>query len=152
MIRPSSLRVGEGLIQTLWVGGLWAVGYVVAPFLFAQLDETRVAGALAGGLFEVMAWISVACGTLLLFLESGSPRPPGLRRMRRWVIAAMLACMTLSVWGLRPWMQAARLADGSPGENFALWHGISAALYLVASLSGILLVASSSIRFKSAGE
>jgi len=152
MSRSSSLRVGEGLIQTLWVGGLWTVGYVVAPSLFAQLEETRVAGALAGALFEVMAWISIACGALLLILEGGSPRPPGLRRLRRWVIAAMLVCMTVSVWGLRPWMQAARLADGSPGENFALWHGISAALYLVASLSGILLVASSSIRFKSAGE
>ncbi len=152
MTGSSSLRVGEGLIQTLWVGGLWTVGYIVAPSLFAQLEETRVAGALAGSLFEVMAWISIACGALLLILEGSSPRPQGLRRLRRWVIAAMLVCMAVSVWGLRPWMQAARLADGSPGENFALWHGISAALYLVASLSGILLVASSSIRFKPAGE
>jgi len=149
MTGPSSLRVGEGLIQTLWVGGLWTVGYVVAPSLFAQLEETRVAGALAGALFELMAWISVICGTLLLILEAGSARPPGLRNLRRWAIAAMLAFMSFSVWGLRPWMQAARLADGSPGENFALWHGISAALYLMASLSGILLVASSSTRFSS---
>jgi len=152
MKRPVSLRVGESLIQTLWVGGLWTVGYIAAPTLFARLDDTRLAGSLAGDMFDIMAWISIACGLLLLFAESGSGRPAGIRRLRRWLISGMMTCLALGVWGLRPWMQAARLADGSPGDNFALLHGISAMFYLVASLSGILLVASASYRVNPSAE
>jgi hypothetical protein len=152
MNRPVSLRVGETLIQTLWVGGLWTVGYLVAPALFARLDDTRLAGELAGGLFDLMAWISIACGLLLIAVESGSGRPAAIRRLRRWLSAVMMACLAMGVWGLRPWMQAARLADGSPGEGFALLHGVSAVLYLVASLSGILLVASSAFRVSPSAE
>jgi hypothetical protein len=37
-------------------------------------------------------------------------------------------------------MDAARLPDGSPGEDFLLIHGVSAIAYLVASLLGVVLL------------
>ncbi|MGH8809748.1 MAG: DUF4149 domain-containing protein, partial [Noviherbaspirillum sp.] len=41
------------LIATLWVGSLWAVGYLVAPTLFATLPDSVLAGTIAGRLFRV---------------------------------------------------------------------------------------------------
>ncbi|MCK5382667.1 MAG: DUF4149 domain-containing protein, partial [Gammaproteobacteria bacterium] len=29
----------ERILLTLWVGSLWVVGFVVAPVLFAELDD-----------------------------------------------------------------------------------------------------------------
>ena len=111
MNRPDSLRVGETLIQTLWVGGLWIVGYVVAPSLFARLDDTRLAGELAGGLFDLMAWISMVCGLLLVAAENGSGRPPGIRRLRRWLRQSGHGTTTRAQSWPMPWAPSCRPWD-----------------------------------------
>lgn len=51
---------------TLWVGALWAIGYLAAPTLFYHLPDRQLAGALAGGMFSIVAYIGMACGTYLL--------------------------------------------------------------------------------------
>ncbi len=56
------------LLVTLWVGSLWAIGYLAAPTLFATLADRMLAGSIAGSLFRVEAWLSVVCGLLLLGL------------------------------------------------------------------------------------
>ena len=38
----------ERILLTLWVGSLWVVGFVVAPVLFAELDDRALAGSTAG--------------------------------------------------------------------------------------------------------
>ncbi|HEX7634207.1 MAG TPA: DUF4149 domain-containing protein, partial [Noviherbaspirillum sp.] len=48
------------LIATLWVGSLWTVGYLVAPTLFATLSDRALAGMIAGSIFRLEAWLSVA--------------------------------------------------------------------------------------------
>lgn len=141
MTGPGTLHIGERLIQTIWVGSLWCVGYVVAPALFAHLDS-REAGRIAGELFTVVAWLSLACGALLLFASfiertSASTR----RRVRVRLIGLMVALIALGEWVVRPVMEAARLADGSTGPDFGLWHGLASVLYLMASLGGVWLVA-----------
>ena len=47
MSGPGLLRTGERVIQTIWVGALLTIGYIVAPALFANL-ESREAGRIAG--------------------------------------------------------------------------------------------------------
>ena len=42
---------------TLWVGGLWAIGYLAAPTLFAELSDRALARQLAGAMFR---WIDHA--------------------------------------------------------------------------------------------
>ena len=54
MHRPAA-NVGERVLLTLWVGGLWAIGYMVAPALFATLEDRALAGNLAGLMFEIIA-------------------------------------------------------------------------------------------------
>ncbi len=37
---------------TLWIGGLWVIGYLVAPTLFYTLSDRALAGSLAGKLLN----------------------------------------------------------------------------------------------------
>lgn len=133
-------RVGEKLIQTVWVGALWSVGYIAAPALFAHLDSAT-AGRVAGELFTVVTWLSMVCGVLLLLATRGMDHSSGAARLRVRLIPLMMALVGSSEWIVRPLMEAARLPDGTPGAGFGMWHGVSALLYLAASLLAILLVA-----------
>ena len=58
----------ERILLTLWVGGLWVIGFVVAPTLFATLPETSMAGTVAGSLFTSISRIGLLCGSALLLL------------------------------------------------------------------------------------
>jgi hypothetical protein len=139
LIPPSRLlRGGERLIQTVWVGALWTVGYVVAPALFVHLDA-RDAGRVAGELFSVVAILSLVCGALLLIARVGPGPDPG-RRFRTRLVALMVLLIVVGEWVVRPVMEGARLPDGAPGPDFGLWHGLASLLYLLASVGGIWLV------------
>lgn len=146
MTAGSALRVGEALVQTLWVGALWVVGYLVAPALFAHLESTAAAGRMAGELFAVVSVLSMVCGVLLLLALRGRRLPNPAGRIRASVIVMMMALIAASEWLVRPMMEATRLPDGTPGDGFGLLHGISATLYLIASVGGIFLVGTGSWR------
>jgi Domain of unknown function (DUF4149) len=52
----------------LWWGSLTTIGFMVAPMLFAHLDTAQAAGRMAARLFDVQAYVSLACGVVLLAL------------------------------------------------------------------------------------
>ena len=52
----------------------------------------------------------------------------------------MAVLLSASEWVVRPMMQAARLADGTPGEGFGALHAVSQVLFLLASLAGLVLL------------
>ena len=133
------MRIGERLIQTLWVGAIWTTGYIVAPSLFEHLDSRATAGRVAGELFTVVTWLSMICGGLLLLASVRPGRQRGTP-LRNCLIIAIMLLLGTSQWVVRPMMEAARLPDGTPAEGFGMLHGISATLYLMASLAGVLLV------------
>ena len=133
-------RIGEKLIQTVWVGALWSVGYIAAPALFAYLDSAT-AGRVAGELFTIVAWMSMVCGALLMLAVRGTTHSSSSARLRSRLIPLMMTLVGASEWIVRPLMEAARLPDGTPGAGFGMWHGVSALLYLAASLVAIMLVA-----------
>ena len=57
------------LAITLWVGGLWALGYIAAPVLFASLNDRQLAGVVAGKLFAIIGWVGLGSAAyLILFL------------------------------------------------------------------------------------
>ena len=60
------LQYGEQLLVTLWVGSLWAIGYLAVPILFSTLDDRMLAGMLAGKMFTAVSFIGLGCGTALL--------------------------------------------------------------------------------------
>jgi hypothetical protein len=140
----SRLRV---LLVTLWAGSLWTVGYLVAPVLFASLPDRSLAGSIAGMLFRAQAWLSLACGLLLLLLvwldKSLSPK-----RTPIILMIAMLACALIGYFVLQPFMAEVRAAAANNGgvmdeamrSRFGMLHGIASVIYLLQSVLAIVLV------------
>lgn len=146
MIFASRLRI---LLVTVWAGSLWTVGYMVAPTLFATLSDRMLAGAIAGSLFRIEAWLSVACAIGLLVLEMRYPHAADRRRRKLAfaLIGAMLLCTLIGYFGVQPYMAALKEAAGAAGiaasglgARFGMLHGISSAFYLLQSLLAIALV------------
>jgi len=135
------------LIAVFWTGSLWTVGYLVAPTLFATLSDRMLAGTIAGSIFRVEAWFSVACALLLFFLVKALPDGDAARQRILWLPVAMLACTLLGYFCLQPFMAALRETAGPGGVmassarmRFGILHGVSSALYLIQSLLGAMLV------------
>jgi MFS family permease len=131
------------LVAVAWAGSLWAVGYLVAPTLFATLSDRVLAGTIAGAMFHVEAMLSLGCAlALMVLLQVGTPDwTPRRRRTVLALIAAMALCTVVSHFGLQPMMAELRAAAGPAGvmesaakSRFGMLHGAASVLYLVQSL------------------
>jgi len=136
----------ERLLMTLWIGGVCAVGYLVAPILFATLDDRQLAGMLAGKMFSAISWAGLVIGVLLTVGCLVSQGSAWLRQWRGWAMAVILIIVVSMLFVVQP-MMADLKAQGPiiPGSDlaatFGRLHGISSGLYLVMSLLGLTLVA-----------
>ena len=139
---PWLWRSAEALLLTLWVGGLWTVGYLAVPVLFHALDDQALAGTLAGRMFSALAYLGLVAGTALLI--ASLRRPGGWRHWRTLVLLLMLGLVAVGQFVLHPAiaeLRSAGLAAGSETvREFARLHGLASALYLVNSLLGMGLV------------
>ena len=132
--------VGERILLTLWVGGMWAIGFLAAPVLFANLEDRALAGTLAGILFEIVAWIGLLCSVLLML---GNQLRHSTRRAnwRMLVLLAMFCLVAAGQFVLAPMVAELRAAGEAGSATFARVHGIASTLYLITCLFGLLLVA-----------
>ena len=134
----SRLLAGERILLTLWVGGLWAIGYIVAPALFANLEDRALAGSLAGVMFEIIAYVGLLCGGLLLVFNQ-------MRNSRRlnWralVLLLMLLLIAVGQFYLAPMIAGLRSQGLADSVQFGRLHGAAASGYLLTSLLGLALV------------
>lgn len=148
--RSSMRKLGDALYSlaiTLWVGTLFAIGYLAAPTLFAQLTDRVLAGSLAGEMFKWVAWLGIACAAyLLLFLVVRR----GLRVFKSsvfWLVLLMLALTIVGHFGIAPLLTQLKVdalprqvMESALRDRFFTWHGISSGLYLIESLLGFWLV------------
>ncbi len=136
----------ETVLQTLWVGGLWVIGYVVTPILFASLDDRRLAGELAGHMFTAVNYIGLACATLLLAFAVLKLKGSFLKERRIMALLLMLVLVVISAFVLQPMMQELKFAgivpDSEAAAQFGQLHGVSSVLYLITSLLGLFLILS----------
>jgi hypothetical protein len=143
-------RLSEAFYQfaiTLWVGGLWAIGYLAAPVLFAELGDRQLAGMLAGKLFALIAWFGLGAALYLLVFLFARSGARALRQAGFWLVVLMAAMAAVQLFGIQPLMAQLKL-DALPREvmesvfrdRFATWHGISSIVYLLQSLCGLGLV------------
>jgi hypothetical protein len=133
------------LIAALWVGSLWTIGYLVAPTLFATLEDRALAGTIAGRLFRIEAWLSLACAGILLVLFFKEKSKLEARELKICLIlvSAMMLCTLIGYFGLQPFMAALREAGLHTAEaksRFGMLHGISSAIYLLQSGLGFALL------------
>ncbi len=130
----------ERTLLTFWVGGLWAVGFVVAPLLFAELDDRALAGTLAGAIFRVMSYAGLACGGCLLAIHW---LLRGERRFLAWQTSVIAAMLVLTVFGefvLAPRIAELRAAGLTESARFAQAHGLASGVFLVNCVLGLVLV------------
>jgi len=132
---------------TLWVGGMWAIGYLAAPVLFASLGDRQLAGMVAGKLFAWIGWVGLGSAAYLLLFLMLRAGGQVFRRAVFWLVLLMALMTVASQFGIQPLMAQLK-ADALPREvmesvlrdRFAAWHGVSSILYLVQSLLGLWLV------------
>ncbi len=100
----------------LWWGSLTSLGLFVVPLLFARLGSPAQAGQMAAQLFSAQAWVSMACGLLLMLVQRRQGQTQGLG----WVIGGMLLALLVEL-AVAPRIVAR--------ENLALWHGLGTAMF-----------------------
>ena len=131
----------------VWVGSLLAIGLIAAPVLFTQLADRAVAGNLAGAMFNVMAWVGLACGAYLILFVVFAKGWRAIKSGVFWIVLLMLALTVAGHFGVQPiltQLQAdalpRRVMESALRDRFTTWHGVSSALYLLQSMLGIALV------------
>jgi len=135
--------IGERLLLTLWVGAIWSIGYVAVPAAFVHFDDAIVAGAFAGRLFSLVAYIGIACGVILTlrYFFSGQSI---ISQWRFWVTLSMLALVLILQFYFQAEMaeiKSLEREDVVLSERFDWLHHTSTAIYMVLSVLGLALVA-----------
>jgi CDP-diglyceride synthetase len=120
------------LATAMWAGALAAVGFMVAPKLFALLPDRKLAGEVAGHMFVDMAWLSlIGCIILLVYFLFAHPD------VWRWLLLFIVAlCTALNHFWVRSIIVALK-TGGTMDKSFAFWHGISSLLYTL-TLIGVV--------------
>ncbi|WP_297808378.1 DUF4149 domain-containing protein [uncultured Methylophaga sp.] len=143
---------GERLILTLWVGSLWAIGYLAVPMAFATL-ELQVAGAYAGKLFYAVNILGVVSAVILLISRLFVFGLAHFHRYwRSWMLLLMLAISLAFIGFIQPEMQALKAQGEQNAARFGDWHKLSENLYLLLSLFGLMLVLTTDKRAEAGGE
>lgn len=141
-----SSLLSERLLLTLWVGSLFAIGYIAVPMAFATLGDVILAGNYAGDLFYAVNLLGLGCGTILLISKMVIYGKQIYRIWRVWIIFVMVILTIIFSVYLQPEMtelkQLIHLGDDSVVERFDSFHVVSQNLYMVLSLLGLALVVS----------
>jgi len=139
------LQTAERVLLTLWVGGLWVTGLVVAPVLFKSY-ERMLAGEIAGRLFAAMSLLGMLCGALLLAFAVARARQRVWRDWRTGVLVIMLVITVIGEFGLAARMRELKElmvlqpAAAAIMAEFGRLHGIASLLFLANSALGLVLV------------
>jgi hypothetical protein len=134
------------IVITLWVGGLWATGYLV-PVLFQSLESRQLAGMLAGKMFTLMAYIGMGSALYLLIHRLARFGTTALKQWFFWTVLLMLLLTLAGHFGIQS-VLAGLKAQALPADvmqsifadRFKTWHGVASIAYLIESLLGLVLV------------
>jgi len=136
------------IVITLWVGALWAIGYLAAPTLFYALQEDKqMAGMLASKMFTLIAYIGIASAFYLLIHRLVRFGTQALKQGFFWATLVMLLLTLAGHFGVQP-ILASLKAQAMPtdvmqtvfADRFKTWHGVASIAYLIESLLGLVLV------------
>ena len=125
------LRNGFRVLFVLWAGSLWSLAAWVAPTLFYAQGDRHLAGVLAARLFSIETYAGVGVAVLALLLTGRTKFVWG------YLAAALLS---INEWVLKRIMEQAHAHGTAAGLGFGAWHGVSAALYVLACLAVLRLV------------
>ena len=137
----------NALAITVWVGGLWAIGYLAVPILFHAQPDRQLAGMLAGRMFGTLGYVGIVCGLYLLLHRWLAVGKQISRDVLAWSVIVMLSITLVTQFYIQPLMAEMKLQvlpfevmQSALAGQFKMWHGISSILYLIGSLLGAWLV------------
>lgn len=139
------LAASERVLLTLWIGGLWTMGLVVAPTLFKNYARV-LAGDIAGRLFSMLSLIGMVCAVLLLASCAIRARRVVWRDWRAGLVLLMLVIILIGEFGVAARMRELKeLLAASPTASASLlefqWlHRSASLLFLTNSALGLVLV------------
>jgi uncharacterized membrane protein YkgB len=138
--------ISERLLLTLWVGALWAIGYLAVPIAFATLGDVNLAGDYAGRLFHAVNILGIGVCLVLLITKLIQLKTAMFGLWRVWLLLTMLTLTLVFLLYLQPEIAAIKAldwhADNSLVEQFNSLHKISEYVYHLLSLLGLALVVS----------
>ena len=126
-----ALRNAFWVLVILWAGSLWSLALWILPTLFYGLSDRQLAGYLAARFFSIETYVGLLVAGLAMALDYGA-------RFRWGYFAAGL--LVLNEWGLKPLMNLAQAHGSAAGLGFGAWHGVAAAVYLLACFAVLRLV------------
>lgn len=110
-----------------WWGSLGAVGFLVVPLLFANMQSTAEAGRIANVLFSAQTWVSIVCGLGLLAATKFAPqddklftREPTKAQPSGWVVTGVFCALVIE-YACAPHIAA--------HEDMEFWHNLATALF-----------------------
>ena len=135
------------LLLTLWVGSLWAIGGIAAPVLFYKINDSQLAGQLAGEMFKLLAYFGLIAGGFLLLQQIFKQGGRAFKQGYLWLLILMLLLTIAMHFGIAP-ILAQLKQDALPADvmnsvfanRFERWHGISSAAFMLQSLLGLWAV------------
>ncbi|HZT56556.1 MAG TPA: DUF4149 domain-containing protein [Burkholderiaceae bacterium] len=127
------------LIAGLWAGVLLCIGAIAAPAAFAALAPTD-AGRVAGRMFAIEAYLSLAVAVVLCVIERQRSRDAAgtgsVFSADLMLLLGTLFCTVAGYFAVQPMMEAARAGQGA--VSLGTLHAISAGLFV---LKGLLVLA-----------
>jgi Domain of unknown function (DUF4149) len=118
------------LLLVLWAGSLWSLLWMAATVFHFESDR-HMAGLIASRLFSIETYLGLAVALLALL------QPIRARFLSGFAAAALLA---VNEWILKSAMVLAQTRGGTAYLSFGAWHGISAALYVLACLCVLIVI------------
>ena len=126
----------------LWAGATWAVGYLVAPLLFARFSSER-AGETMAVLLNGVFLLGLGCAMLVL-LDMRVRLARQLHQHRElWLVLGLVLLMIAQYVGVLPAIDQLKTLQQSGVDvslDFGRLHGVSQVLYLLQSVLLLVLV------------
>ncbi len=149
-IRIGAVRLCLGLI----LGLLLVPAYVVAPVLFAKADSLALAGMLAGEIFHLanMGVLVLGVATALFWIQiiKDSELSFYISKLQWFSLVILVILVAVNAYVIAPMLVDLKAQMGPIDQvpmdhplrqQFGIWHGVSAILHLLSSLTAVLLVA-----------
>lgn len=134
------------VLITFWVGALWTTG-ATAYILFEALQDTRLAGQLAGQLFTYVSYLGLFAGFYLLINRLSTYGTLALKQGVFWAVLVMLLLVLAGHFGIQPLLAQLKSAalpsdvmQSVFANRFKAWHGVASVAYLLECLLGFVVV------------
>lgn len=134
------------ILTTFWVGALWTTG-AIAYALFNTLQDSQLAGQLAGKFFTYVSYLGLFSAFYLLIHRLLGHGTQALKQSYFWAVFVMLLLLLAGHFGIQP-ILAQLKSDALPADvmqsvfanRFKTWHGVASIAYVVQCLLGFVVV------------